>query len=365
MRQVLISMHDDAHAQIHHFVTQANAAQSQVRFRHVLLPDDEKAALHAGVVDADSGCAVANALRQRYKLAADDCLYVVLTGNLRDEKDDEYFIVLGPEHCPPGESITNVSLISLFYLRPESFFMRKGADWWRTLADVERVGFEADSILLLLLFVIANDLAGIKAHEDCRGCVMDYCQSPSEIVVALTAGFRFCDEACLPALRQHPLGQCVIDIATRLTTHPYRFVQLRRGGFDVFLSHNAADKAAVRAINQRLKQRGIVPWLDEEQVQPGRNWVKLLENQLQSINSMAVFIGPSGMGRWHSAEEETAMILCQDRNIPVIPVLLTDARESEVPPLLRRLHYVDFRKTDPDPLQQLIWGITGSLRMAV
>ena len=38
--------------------------------------------------------------------------------------------------------------------------------------------------------------------------------------------------------------------------------------FQVFLCHNSPDKAAVREIAQRLRDRGVVPWLDEEQIQP-------------------------------------------------------------------------------------------------
>jgi hypothetical protein len=35
------------------------------------------------------------------------------------------------------------------------------------------------------------------------------------------------------------------------------------GEFDVFLCHNGADKPAVKAIAQRLKALGVMPWLDE------------------------------------------------------------------------------------------------------
>jgi hypothetical protein len=37
--------------------------------------------------------------------------------------------------------------------------------------------------------------------------------------------------------------------------------------FDVFLCHNPADKPAVKAIGERLKDAGVKPWLDEWELQ--------------------------------------------------------------------------------------------------
>jgi hypothetical protein len=52
--------------------------------------------------------------------------------------------------------------------------------------------------------------------------------------------------------------------------------------FDVFLCHNSEDKSAVRAISEKLAERNIKPWLDEEQI--------------ENIKSVAVFLGESGLG---------------------------------------------------------------------
>jgi formylglycine-generating enzyme required for sulfatase activity len=48
------------------------------------------------------------------------------------------------------------------------------------------------------------------------------------------------------------------------------------------------------------------------------------------------------------------------RKCPVIPVLLPNApQEPQLPVFLQGLMWVDFRQRDPEPLGQLIWGITG------
>jgi len=49
-----------------------------------------------------------------------------------------------------------------------------------------------------------------------------------------------------------------------------------------------------------------------------------------------------------------------NRGCPVIPVLLPDVGKVPVLPIfLKGMTWVDFRRQDPDPMKQLIWGITG------
>ena len=39
--------------------------------------------------------------------------------------------------------------------------------------------------------------------------------------------------------------------------------------FDVFLSHNSREKAAVEELAYKLRAVGLTPWLDKEQLIPG------------------------------------------------------------------------------------------------
>ena len=48
--------------------------------------------------------------------------------------------------------------------------------------------------------------------------------------------------------------------------------KIETGDYDVFLCHNSRDKEQVVAIGERLKERGILPWLDIWEIQPGRRW---------------------------------------------------------------------------------------------
>ena len=44
--------------------------------------------------------------------------------------------------------------------------------------------------------------------------------------------------------------------------------------------------------------------------------------------------------------------------VSLIPVFLADAPQEPLPIFLDLFGWVDFRKPEPDPMRQLIWGIT-------
>jgi TIR domain len=130
--------------------------------------------------------------------------------------------------------------------------------------------------------------------------------------------------------------------------------------FDVFLCHNSEDKPAVREISKKLADQNIKAWLDEKEIRPGTSWQTALGQQIKSIRSAAVFVGESGLGPWQDQEIQALLSQFVKRGCPVIPVVLPSAKSTpELPWTLGNLHWVDFRVADLDPLDQLVWGITG------
>jgi len=130
--------------------------------------------------------------------------------------------------------------------------------------------------------------------------------------------------------------------------------------FDVFLCHRSPDKPAVKKIGEALKQRGILPWLDEWEIRPGDQWITVLATQIDNIKSVAIFLSDEDFEKWVPLEVQGFLSKVANRTGRAIPVILPTAKKTpELPLLLRLFHAVDFRQTDPDPMDQLIWGITG------
>ena len=132
------------------------------------------------------------------------------------------------------------------------------------------------------------------------------------------------------------------------------------GIFDVFLCHNHQDKPRIKSIGEDLKAQGVLPWLDEWQLRPGLPWQRALEQQIENVQSAAVFVGAEGIGPWQHQELDAFLREFVDRGRPVIPVVLPDAPDiPDLPIFLKGMTWVDFRASDPDPMEQLLWGITG------
>lgn len=130
--------------------------------------------------------------------------------------------------------------------------------------------------------------------------------------------------------------------------------------FDVFLCYNSEDKFVIKDLGNRLKEKGILPWLDEWELRPGLPWQPLLENQIEKIKTAAVFVGKTGIGPWQRQELMAFLNEFVQRGCPVIPVVLSDApQKPDLPPFLRNMTWVDFRVSEPEPFNRLVWGITG------
>ena len=130
--------------------------------------------------------------------------------------------------------------------------------------------------------------------------------------------------------------------------------------FDVFMCHNSEDKADVIEIADQLRQRGMKPWLDVWELRPGAIWQFALEQQIESIGAAAVFVGQHGVGPWQGEEVYAFLQEFIRRGCPVIPVMLPETQtQPRLPIFLKNRHWVDFRVRSPDPLSQLLWGITG------
>jgi predicted Zn-ribbon and HTH transcriptional regulator len=131
--------------------------------------------------------------------------------------------------------------------------------------------------------------------------------------------------------------------------------------FDVFLAHSSIDKPSVRILATALRDVNVNPWLDEDEIPPGRWFQDVIQEVIPRVRAAAVIVGPEGLGRWEALELRTFISQCVSQGLAVIPVVLPGA---EMPPgalFLRELNGVTFVRTleEVEPFARLVWGITG------
>jgi hypothetical protein len=136
--------------------------------------------------------------------------------------------------------------------------------------------------------------------------------------------------------------------------------------YDVFLSHNSADKPHVEELAIRLQEdEKLQPFLDKWHLIPGDPWQEPLEEALDQSRTCAVFLGPSGLGAWENIEMRAALNRrVNNGSLRVIPVLLPGANPQDdktLPSFLRLLTWVDFRNglDDAEAFRRLVAGIRG------
>jgi formylglycine-generating enzyme required for sulfatase activity len=138
--------------------------------------------------------------------------------------------------------------------------------------------------------------------------------------------------------------------------------------FDVFLAHNSKDKPEVIKIANKLRERGLNPWLDKEQIFPGDNIQEVVFRGISQSKVGAFFISQNRLGAFQRNLELGAIIQFflekKEKGFRVIPILLPDI--SDIPDELFHLKqwaWIRFTNSnveqDEEALQDLIRGIIG------
>ena len=94
-----------------------------------------------------------------------------------------------------------------------------------------------------------------------------------------------------------------------------------------FLSHSSADKPLVEAVANELARRGIVPWLDKNELDAGVSLSEVLRNAILKQTTVTLFLSPDSLkSPWVKDELTTALQLDDDPGLRdmIIPIFIGD-----------------------------------------
>jgi hypothetical protein len=123
--------------------------------------------------------------------------------------------------------------------------------------------------------------------------------------------------------------------------------------FDVFLSHNAKNKARVRRLAERLRAEGTRVWFDDWIIKPGDDIYLVIEQGLQTARVLVLCMSPEALGSGWVGLERSTVLFRDPGNAGrrFIPLLLADC---DLPDALRRYKYVDYRKEADASFKELL-----------
>lgn len=126
---------------------------------------------------------------------------------------------------------------------------------------------------------------------------------------------------------------------------------------DVFLCHNAEDRALVNQLAMRLREQGILPWIDVAGrfAQPVPAGASDRERIAAGMRTVAIVIGAHALGNppeqeYYGTYSNMQRVLLRSApnrsRLPIIPVFLPDVprQPEQLAPKLRNLAAIDFRQ---------------------
>jgi hypothetical protein len=113
----------------------------------------------------------------------------------------------------------------------------------------------------------------------------------------------------------------------------------------VFLCHGKEDKDAVRALRRHLKEAGMQPWLDEEDILPGQLWEPAVLAAVQRSHVLLACLSATSVGRRGFIQREIEIALDKAQELPETGVFIIPLRLDDciVPGRLAPFQWFDLR----------------------
>jgi len=119
----------------------------------------------------------------------------------------------------------------------------------------------------------------------------------------------------------------------------------------VFLSYSSADSDVVQRVADGLAAAGVQVRRFDRMMQSDMGWMQVLERELSTADCVAFFISPNSATSQrfnHEVRIALARQVRREGGARILPIILADVEDADVPPLLRQFTWIDLRDEDVD-----------------
>jgi hypothetical protein len=112
----------------------------------------------------------------------------------------------------------------------------------------------------------------------------------------------------------------------------------------VFLCHSSSDKAVVRTLYSKLKEDGVNPWLDEEDLLAGQDWNQEIKRSVGNSDIVIVCLSHEAVGKrgYIQKEIKQALDVADEQPEGTIFLIPLKLEECDVPKRLSHLQWVNY-----------------------
>ena len=112
----------------------------------------------------------------------------------------------------------------------------------------------------------------------------------------------------------------------------------------VFLCHSSGDKPIVRELYRRLRDDGIDPWLDEEDILPGQDWALEIPKAVRASDVVIICLSRVATTKAGYVQKEikAALDIADEQPEGAIFLIPVKLEECDVPIRLQRLQWVNY-----------------------
>ena len=119
----------------------------------------------------------------------------------------------------------------------------------------------------------------------------------------------------------------------------------------VFISYSHSDSPLAARVSRALREAGLQVWNPEVNILPGDNWPAQVGRALEESDAMVVLLTPNSISSPHVRAEMAYALGSKSYRNRLIPVAVGDREQlprSEIPWIVRKLHWVDLPNPESD-----------------
>lgn len=156
---------------------------------------------------------------------------------------------------------------------------------------------------------------------------------------------------------EQALRNRILELQNRLG-ELLQFINMSTGKVKVFISHSHSDKPFAEKLKKDLEKEGVATWYDDKDLDIGDIVSEALSQGIEESYCFLIIVSQTSVkSNWVKYELDEAYDQHINEGKRILPVVIGDLKQEDMPRRLRKHLYADFRTDYKDAFQKLLRSI--------